>query len=406
MFSRHARVLIIDDMHTMCVITQKLLTELGFDKTEVAVSGLSGLAKLEEAALQKQPFSLVITDWQMPEMTGLELIEKCKAKSNLKHTPFLFVTVENKLENIQKAISAGAFDYLLKPFTRVQLKEKMVRIADLLRETKTFSKNSNILIVDDSKATIATLSKMLNSLGFQNLHTFLGGQEALQYLDLTTKGRERKIDFAITDWNMPNMSGLELFQKYQKNSLLGKIPFLLATAEDREVNINQAVAAGISEYLIKPFEITELKKKIARAYRSSQELRLPPSDTRFMIVDDFDSMLKIHVNAIKALGYNSFFCAKDGEAALIELKQGFHDAIPYDIMITDWHMPKMDGIELVKHCRADVFLHNIPVLMVSGDGDQVNQTNAIKEGVDEFLAKPYTAEVFKERLQKIYSKIL
>ncbi|MDZ4662002.1 MAG: response regulator [Pseudomonadota bacterium] len=405
MFSRHARILIIDDMHTMCAIIQKLLGELGFDKIELAVTGMSGFLMLEQAVAQRQPFSLVITDWQMPEMSGIELIERCKTIPALQHTPFLFVTAENTLENIQKAITAGAFDYLLKPFSRVQLKEKMARVANLLRDTKTFSKNSNILIVDDSKWTILTLTKMLNSLGFLNLHSYLSGKEALEYLDLTIKGRQHKIDFVITDWNMPNMSGLELFEKCKQNRILAKIPFLLATAENREVNLNQAVAAGISEYLIKPYEITELKKKISRAYRSAQQEISPPIDTRFMIVDDFESMLKIHVKALKALGYSNFFCAKDGEVALVELKQSFHDAKPYDIMITDWHMPKMDGIALTKHCRSDIFLKDIPILMISADGEEANQTNAIKEGVDEFLGKSYTPETLKERLQKVYSKI-
>jgi len=117
------RILIIDDFSTMRRIVKNILKQLGYSELEEAEDGVQALAKLRERA-----FNLIVSDWNMPNMTGLELLKEVRNDAALKDTPFLMVTAESEKENIMAAIGAGVSNYIVKPFTAEILKEKMDKV--------------------------------------------------------------------------------------------------------------------------------------------------------------------------------------------------------------------------------------------------------------------------------------
>jgi two-component system chemotaxis response regulator CheY len=117
------KFLVVDDFSTMRRIVRNLLKELGFTNVEEAEDGAVALQKLKSTA-----FDFVVTDWNMPNMDGLTLLQSIRADANLKHLPVLMITAEAKKENIITAAQAGASGYIVKPFTAATLNEKLSKI--------------------------------------------------------------------------------------------------------------------------------------------------------------------------------------------------------------------------------------------------------------------------------------
>jgi len=117
------KILVVDDFSTMRRIVRNLLKELGFANVQEAEDGIDALAKL-----RADKFDFVVSDWNMPNMTGIELLRNIRADAALKHLPVLMVTAEAKRENIIEAAQAGASGYVVKPFTAATLDEKLKKI--------------------------------------------------------------------------------------------------------------------------------------------------------------------------------------------------------------------------------------------------------------------------------------
>ncbi|MDO8291922.1 MAG: chemotaxis response regulator CheY [Gallionella sp.] len=119
----NTRFLVVDDFSTMRRIVRNLLKELGFLNVQEAEDGVDALVKL-----RADEFDFVVSDWNMPNMTGIDLLREIRADAKLKHLPVLMVTAEAKKENIIEAAKAGASGYVVKPFTAATLDEKLKKI--------------------------------------------------------------------------------------------------------------------------------------------------------------------------------------------------------------------------------------------------------------------------------------
>ena len=124
------KFLVVDDFSTMRRIVRNLLKELGFTNVDEAEDGQVALQKLNSL-----PFDFVVTDWNMPNMDGLTLLQNIRATPSLKHLPVLMITAEAKKENIIAAAQAGASGYIVKPFTAATLSEKLEKIFEKMGRT-------------------------------------------------------------------------------------------------------------------------------------------------------------------------------------------------------------------------------------------------------------------------------
>ena len=120
---------------------------------------------------------------------------------------------------------------------------------------------------------------------------------------------------------------------------------------------------------------------------------------KILLVDDFATMRKVIKNLLKQSGYNNIVEAEDGVDALKVLK-----AEKVDFVISDWNMPNMTGLELLKAVRADSDLSGLPFLMVTAEGLKENVVLAVKAGVSNYIVKPFTAEVLNAKIEKILKK--
>lgn len=123
-------------------------------------------------------------------------------------------------------------------------------------------------------------------------------------------------------------------------------------------------------------------------------------DMKILIVDDFSTMRRIIKNLLRDLGFNNTQDADDGSTALPMLRSG-----DFDFLVTDWNMPGMTGIDLLKAVRADPKLQSLPVLMVTAEQKREQIIEAAQAGVNGYIVKPFTAVTLKEKIEKIFERI-
>ena len=127
--NKNMKILVVDDFSTMRRIVRNLLVELGFSGQLIqeADDGENAMVMLKS-----QPFDMVVTDWNMPNMTGIDLLRAIRAEASLKGLPVLMVTAENNRDQIIAAAQAGVNGYIVKPFTAATLQEKLTKIFERL----------------------------------------------------------------------------------------------------------------------------------------------------------------------------------------------------------------------------------------------------------------------------------
>ncbi len=121
---------------------------------------------------------------------------------------------------------------------------------------------------------------------------------------------------------------------------------------------------------------------------------------KILIVDDFSTMRRIIKNLLRDLGFNDTTEADDGQTALPMLQTG-----KFDFLVTDWNMPGMDGLTLLKNVREDEKLKDMPVLMVTAEAKREQIVIAAQAGVNGYIVKPFTAATLKEKIDKIFERL-
>jgi len=121
---------------------------------------------------------------------------------------------------------------------------------------------------------------------------------------------------------------------------------------------------------------------------------------RFLVVDDFATMRRIVRNLLQDLGYSNIEEAEDGQDALNKLRAG-----EFDFVVSDWNMPNLDGLELLKTIRLDPAMSKLPVLMVTAEAKRENIIAAAQAGANGYIDKPFTAATLEEKLVKIFEKL-
>lgn len=127
---------------------------------------------------------------------------------------------------------------------------------------------------------------------------------------------------------------------------------------------------------------------------------MPDPKMRILVVDDFSTMRRIVKAILKQLGYDNIEEAEDGKQAFDMLKTG-----KFDFVVSDWNMPNMTGVDLLRAIRADQALKDTPMLMVTAEKEKSIVIEAIQAGVNNYIVKPFTAQVFEEKMGKIFEKL-
>lgn len=125
-------------------------------------------------------------------------------------------------------------------------------------------------------------------------------------------------------------------------------------------------------------------------------------NTRVLIVDDMNTMRIFITNICKELGFKNLTEAKDGTSAWKAITEA---TPPFGLVITDWNMPNKNGLELLKQIRGDKKFKSLPVIMVTAEAEQQQIKEALLSGVNNYVVKPFTADILKERLKAVHQKL-
>ena len=123
---------------------------------------------------------------------------------------------------------------------------------------------------------------------------------------------------------------------------------------------------------------------------------------KILIVDDMGTMRKIIKNMLTKMGCNDLTEAEDGTPAWEMLQQAHEAGQPFEFVVSDWNMPQMTGLDLLKHIRDDERFNSLPFLMITAEAEQSNVVIAVKAGVSNFIVKPFSIVTLKEKIDKIF----
>lgn len=129
-----------------------------------------------------------------------------------------------------------------------------------------------------------------------------------------------------------------------------------------------------------------------------------PQSTRILIIDDMPTIRDLVKNHLKAMGYKNLLEAEDGEQGLQILVQQHSIQQPVQMVICDWNMPKMKGLDLLKQIRATSDWQNLPFIMLTSETDRESVTEAVLAGVSQYIVKPFAAKIFEDKLKTVWAK--
>ena len=272
--------------------------------------------------------------------------------------------------------------------------------------------NLNFLVVDDLALMRSVIVNHLLAMGCEKVQIASDGVDALNVL------RSSKIDVVLADWNMPVMSGLDLLRAVRANSKLAHLPFLMITAEVEHQHIKDAIAAGVSALLVKPFNAANLKARLelivssqpraaplrpaGRPLHASTETAASSPDRviadltlapHILVVDDYSGSRLLMEKLFD--GEYQVSTAKDGLQALAVCRVKPHP----DLVLMDVVMPGMDGFEVVRRLREDDATAQIPVIFVSGLTEDDARVKGMALGAVDFLVKNSDPKAMRARVR-------
>ncbi|MBV8657840.1 MAG: response regulator [Burkholderiales bacterium] len=276
-------ILIADDYHQMRLAVHHVLNDMQLRDVQIATQGYEA-----RQILDTMNVSIVIADWNMPGMTGYELLCWCRNDPRYKQLPFILLTAESSREHLAKAVSAGVTDYLVKPFTSAVLK---ARIARLLRQPGSEANRhpgkplpvelpllgldapseerlarSTVLVVDDVATNIEVITGILKD--DYSVKVAINGRKALEIASSNTPP-----DLILLDVMMPEMDGYEVCRRLKSDPKTASIPVIFLTARDQADDVVDGFDLGAVDYIAKPVQPTVLKARLRTHLKLSQALR-------------------------------------------------------------------------------------------------------------------------------------
>ena len=252
-------------------------------------------------------------------------------------------------------------------------------------------KSKLVLVIDDAAVVREVILKNLEKIGFDKENIF----QADNGLDGVKLLHSQSVDLIISDWNMPQMDGIKLLRTIKDYPDFANIPFIMVTSENHKDKVDEAFKAGANQYICKPFKPDYFKEKIQQTLGRNLF-----GSKHVMVVDDSPVIRHIVQKQLKMLGFGGFnFIGADNGVTALSLL----DEKNVDLIITDLHMPDMDGIEFIREVRLNEKTDLIPVLMITSDFNTDVMLEAYEAGVDEFMQKPFKAVDLEEKIKVLFN---
>jgi two-component system chemotaxis response regulator CheY len=256
-----------------------------------------------------------------------------------------------------------------------------------------------VLLIEPSYTQQRAIKRHLSELGIEQIIVANTGQEALQAM------RVEDPDLVISTLYLSDMTGTDLVSAMREDPVLAKIAFMLISSETRFRYLDPIRQAGAVAILPKPFKLADLHIAMNSVleYVDPELLELDafcPEDLKVLVVDD-SSMARKHISRVlNALGIEHISEAKDGREAVEIIANNY-----FDLVVTDYNMPNMDGKELVDHIRTASNQSSLPVLMVTSEENESRLAAVQQAGVSAICDKPFEMSVVRDMIQRALSEV-
>lgn len=242
-------VLIVEDDELNRTLLERRLKSNKFNVT-CCSNGTDALSLAEKGSIK-----LILLDINLPDINGIEVLEKIKSNPQTKHIKVIMVTADDDRETVLHCIEKGAADYLIKPFSMRIVNERIKRCA-LKASVSNVNKETNILLVDDQELNRDVLAHRLRKHGY-NITCVSNGETALNTLN------NEKFDLILLDIMKPDMSGVDVLKSIRTSGQHQKTPVIMVTALDNMDTVNECMDHGADDYLTKPLNTELLKIRVS-----------------------------------------------------------------------------------------------------------------------------------------------
>ena len=283
-------VLVVDDMEMMRKVTVGQLAAIGLAHADVAVNGAEALR-----LLQGKSYDLILSDWSMPVMNGLDLLQSVRASARLAHLPFIMITAEAERSRIEEAIASGVNDLLVKPYTANRLAQSIERALARrpARRAPPLSAPpveavppapdapralASVLLVDDTPENLHLLAELFK--GSYRLQAAHNGQKALAICC-----SDSPPDLVLLDVMMPGMDGFEVARRMREHPNAENVPIIFVTALSEDESRLQGLGLGAVDFISKPINPAQLKLRVDNFMRYVE--------LRRRLQADYDNMLEM-----------------------------------------------------------------------------------------------------------------
>lgn len=253
----------------------------------------------------------------------------------------------------------------------------------------------SVLLVEPSSTQRRIITNHLNGFGVMAIDSVENGNEAIRTMD------KDKHDLVISAMHLEDMTGTELVQNMRMDDATSDIPFMLISSETDFRYLEPIRQAGVIALLPKPYEIEQLKRALFSTVHyldpgSLDSKDINPESLNVLVVDDSFTARKHIKRVLGNMGIEKLSEAENGLEAVEIIKDK-----SFDLIVTDYNMPEMDGKQLVEHIRNNSSQKTIPVLMVSSESDD-NRLAAVQQaGISAICDKPFEPETVRELLFKM-----
>jgi two-component system chemotaxis response regulator CheY len=253
----------------------------------------------------------------------------------------------------------------------------------------------SILLAEPSSAQRKFIENHLHKLGVESVQAVRTGAEVLAALGSSGP------DLVISAMHLPDMTGTELLETIRHAEVQPDVPYMLISSETHYRYLEPIRQAGAIAILSKPFQLEQLRTALYAAldYFEPGELassNVPMEDLSVLLVDD-SGLSRRHIGRIlQAMGIERITEAENGRQAFELVQQNY-----YDLIVTDFHMPEMDGREFVEHVRCESEQPSVPILMVSSEQDQSRLAVVQQAGVSAMCDKPFDTAIIKQLIENI-----
>lgn len=251
-------VLLIEPSNVQQAVIAQKLSEQGITSIETCLNMNDALA-----IIQKYPPDLIFTNLHYEDGTATDLLATLKLEERFIDLPFILISSENRREQLEIFKQSGIIAILAKPFPTTDLKQALQATLSFINHTELTLANYDVdtlkvMVVDDSRLARKAITRILINLGIHNIEELEDGDQAITYL------ATHEVDLVVTDYNMPNVDGLELTKHIRNSDTHSHVAVLMITSESNETHLNHAHEIGVSAISDKPFDANSIKKLLIK----------------------------------------------------------------------------------------------------------------------------------------------